>query len=62
MAFGIFALLSLIEQPEPNWNEMPEIVNVVREEKFDLDENIISEIERVWNYVEKTVKYFIFLL
>lgn len=51
-------MLSLTEIPEPNWNDMPDTVSVVKEETFDLDDYIISEIHRVWENVEKTVSIY----
>lgn len=60
LSYELFVVLSLIEQPEPNWNEMPRNGITLEEKKFDLDNYIIDEIKRVRPQVEQTVKYFFF--
>lgn len=56
IAFQTFILLSLFEEPEPDWNEAPVLRLIPQEIVFDIDNHLRSEIKRMENYAE-TVKY-----
>ncbi|XP_037910249.1 peroxisomal carnitine O-octanoyltransferase [Hermetia illucens] len=47
MNFMFFALLSLLECGEPDWSETPKTITVPIEQRFDLDDHLTHEIQRV---------------
>lgn len=55
MGFVFFAMLSLQEVGEPNWDEMPSSIVVPQELTFDLDTYVTEEIGRVTLEVERAV-------
>lgn len=52
IAFSTFVLLSLLEEPEPDWDELPKLRIIPRELKFQLDAHLRSEIKRMEVYAE----------
>lgn len=57
MLFEYFLLASLIETPEPNWDEKPKLVQVPDELRFDVDNHLRTEIASTLEMVMKTVSY-----
>lgn len=51
-SYSFFLLLSLMEEPEPDWNMMPEKVYIPKEIKFEIDDKLKAEILRMDQYVE----------
>jgi carnitine O-octanoyltransferase len=47
VSYSFYILLSLLEEPEPNWNETPSNILVPRELKFDIDQKLRSEVFRM---------------
>lgn len=47
MAMMFYTMLSLVELPEPDWNELPERAPVPKEIGFELDEHLRQEVQRV---------------
>lgn len=47
MSYAFFVLLSLMEVPEPDWNEKVTSIKLPEEMIFDLDTKINSEIARM---------------
>lgn len=47
MNFMFFVLLSLLECGEPDWSEIPKTITVPIEQRFDLDDHLTHEIQRV---------------
>lgn len=47
MNFMFFVLLSLLECGEPDWSETPKTITVPIEQRFDLDDHLTLEIQRV---------------
>lgn len=56
IAFSTFILLSLLEESEPDWDEVPERRILPYEIKFKIDDHLRSEIKRMEEYAE-TVKF-----
>ena len=47
ISFSLFILMSLMEEEEPNWNEIPVKQIMPNELKFQIDETLRGEIEKV---------------
>lgn len=53
----MFHTLTLLEYPEPDWNDMAvNVENCITEICFETDEHIIGEVERVTSFVQETVR------
>ncbi|KAL7040782.1 hypothetical protein ACKWTF_000517 [Chironomus riparius] len=52
IAFSTFILLSLMEEPEPDWTEGPKLKIIPKEAAFELDDQLRSEIIRVEQFLE----------
>lgn len=54
MAFMVFVLLTMLEEPEPDWAATrPTQTPVPRELHFDVDERLRGEVQRVWSQVRR---------
>lgn len=53
----MFHILTLLEYPEPDWNDGPfeNVENRITEICFDVDEHIRNEVKRVTEFVKETV-------
>lgn len=51
MAFMVYVMLTLMEEPEPDWTEVAKVeqVPVPRELRWDVDDWLRGEVERVWS-------------
>lgn len=47
MSYSFFVLLSLMEGPEPDWNEKATSIKLPEEMVFDLDKTLEDEIRRM---------------
>lgn len=47
ISFSSFLLLSMMEEPEPDWEELPKHRIIPKEIKFQLDAQLLSEISRM---------------
>lgn len=56
IAFSTFILLSLIEEPEPNWEEPPKLKIIPKELTFQIDDYLRSEIDRMQEHAN-SLKY-----
>lgn len=54
---NFFIMMGLYEQPEVNWDEVPEKIEVPKELKFDLDEILLKEIDRMEGALEENVSH-----
>lgn len=45
----------MVQEPEPNWDEIPSKTSCPVELKFDLDHHLVNEIKSTYKEVEKTV-------
>lgn len=55
VASMMFHTLTLLEYPEPDWNDMAvNVENCITEICFETDEHIIGEVERVTSFVQET--------
>jgi carnitine O-octanoyltransferase len=52
VSYSFFILLSLMEEPEPDWDEIPTEISFPKELKFDIDQKLHDEIIRMDNYCE----------
>lgn len=52
VAFSTYILMSLIEEPEPDWQFEPKSKIIPNEIKFDIDNHLRSEIIRVEEFLE----------
>lgn len=48
-------MISLMQVPAPNWDQLPTHAPVPIEYKFDLDDHMVKEIQDTWTAVENTV-------
>lgn len=51
IAFSTYILMSLMEEPEPDWDVEPKNKIVPKEAKFDIDDTLRSEIDRVEEFL-----------
>lgn len=52
----MFHILTLLEYPEPNWNDpLIGVENCITEISFDVDDHLKNEVERVSTFVKETV-------
>ncbi|KAG5674265.1 hypothetical protein PVAND_004245 [Polypedilum vanderplanki] len=51
IAFSTFILLSLMEEPEPDWSVEPKIKIIPKEIKFQIDDHLRNEIVRVEKFL-----------
>lgn len=56
MSYSFFVLLSLMEGPEPDWNEKITSIKLPEEMVFDLDPTIKGEIERMREVADDRVR------
>lgn len=56
MAKMFFVMLSFAELPEPDWSELPVQVPVPQEIRFELDEHLRQEVQRVRAQVDQEVR------
>lgn len=54
ISFSSFLMLSLLEEPEPDWNKVPKNHIIPKEIKFHLDEQLLGEIKRMEDQVAGT--------
>lgn len=54
IAFSTFILLSLLEEPEPDWEEFPTLRFIPKELKFKIDDHLRSEINRMQIHAAET--------
>lgn len=47
ISFSSFILFSLLEEPEPDWEELPRIRNIPKEIKFQIDDHLRQEISKM---------------
>lgn len=48
-------MISMIQEPEPNWDDFPSKASCPIELKFDLDDHLVNEIQSTYQEVERTV-------
>lgn len=48
-------MISILQIPEPDWDQLPAHAPVPIELKFDLDDHMVKEIQDTWAFVENTV-------
>jgi len=53
----MFHILTLLEYPEPDWNDgaRTNVEKCITEIRFDVDDHIRKEVERVTEFVKETV-------
>lgn len=52
----MFHILTLLEYPEPDWDgPLMNVENRISEIRFDVDDHIKCEVERVTSFVKETV-------
>lgn len=49
-AFSVFLLMSMLEEPEPDWDELPKNRIIPKEIKFQIDDHLLAEIKRMEIY------------
>lgn len=47
IAFSTFLLMSMLEEPEPDWNELPKHAVIPKEIKFQIDDHLQQEIAKM---------------
>lgn len=57
MSYSFFVLLSLMECPEPDWNEKITSIRLPEEMIFDLDTTLKDEIKRMKEVSEDRVSF-----
>lgn len=50
VAFSVFLLMSMFEEPEPDWDELPKNRIIPKEIKFQIDDHLLAEIKRMEIY------------
>lgn len=54
ISFSSFLLMSMMEEQEPDWDEVPKNCIIPKEIKFQLDEQLLSEISRMEDQVAES--------
>lgn len=54
ISFSTFVLMSMLEEPEPDWDELPKNRIIPKEIKFQLDDHLRSEISRMDQHASAT--------
>lgn len=54
-SYKLWQMVSMIQIPEPNWNDLPSNTSGPIELKFDLDAHLVNAIKSTCQEVEKTV-------
>lgn len=52
VSYSFFILLSLMEEPEPDWEVVPEKFSIPKELRFDIDDKLQQEIVRMDQHIE----------
>lgn len=55
ISFSTFVLFSLLEEPEPDWEELPKTRIIPKEIKFRIDHHLHKEIERMDKHSETAI-------
>lgn len=50
-------ILSMIQEPEPDWDDLSNAAGYPVELKFNLDDHLVQEIKSAYQEVEKTVSF-----
>lgn len=56
-SYQFWLMISLVQEPEPIWDDLPSKTSCPVELKFDLDDHLVNEIQSTYQEVEKTVSY-----
>lgn len=48
-------MISMLQIPEPNWDDLPSTASCPVELKFDLDDHLVNEINSTYQEVDRTV-------
>lgn len=54
-SFKFWQMVSMLQKPEPNWDDLPSNTRIPIELKFDLDDHMVNEIKSTCQEVEETV-------